>query len=94
MDLLFSKYASPFLFVDLMISECRLCDFIDEIFKIEDERKTWEFYLHKVHDKSFDDFVSSIRSNRNNEISTEELGTTVKESASILAGFIPTERGE
>lgn len=94
MDLLFSKYASPFLFVDLMISDCRLCEFVDEIWTIENEKKTWDFYLHKVHDKSFDDFVDSIRQNPKNEVSKEQLETTVKNSASILAGFIPTERGE
>lgn len=94
MDLLFSKYASPFIFVDQMIYDCRLCEFVDTFLKIDDDRKIWEFYLHKVHDVSFDDFVRSLGGNEQNEVSTEQLETTVKESANILAGFIPTERGE
>lgn len=94
MDLLFSKYASPFIFVDQMISDCRLCEFVDQILKIDDDKKVWEFYLHKVHDVSFDDFVNSLGRNQNEEVSTEQLETTVKESANILSGFIPTERGE
>ena len=94
MDLLFSKYASPFIFIDQIILDCRLCEFVDQILKIEDDRKVWEFYLHKVHDMSFDDFVDSLGKNQKDEVSKEQLETTVKESASILAGFIPAERGE
>jgi hypothetical protein len=94
MDLLFSKYASPFIFIDQMILNGTLCEMIDEIWKIEDDKKLWDFYLHKVHDKSFDEFVNSIRGNHESKSEPEQLETTVKESYSILAGFIPTERGE
>ena len=93
MDLLFSKYASPFLFVDLMISNGRFSDSIDAIWEAENEKRNWEFFLHKVHGISYSEFLDSINGNRSEPV--EPLETTVKNSAEILSGFIPeTKRGE
>lgn len=93
MDLLFSKYASPFLFIDTMLLNGMFCDSIDEIMRSENDKKTWEFYLHKVFDKSFDEFLRSVET-QTNKPSDEQLETTVKNSVNILNGFIPPERGE
>lgn len=92
MDLLFSKYASPFLFVDSMISNGRFSDLIDTIWEAENDKRNWEFFLHKVHDISYSEFLESINGNPE---PTEPLETTVKNSADILNGFIPeNKRGE
>ena len=53
MDLLFRRYASPFLLLDEVIKNNRLSEFVAEVMKSENERQTWEFYLHKVFDKSY-----------------------------------------
>jgi hypothetical protein len=87
MDLLFSKYASPFLFVDSMISNGRFSDLIDTIWEAENEKRNWEFFLHKVHEVSYAEFLNSIDGNHAEPV--EPLETTVKNSAEILNGFIP-----
>lgn len=91
MDCLFSKYGSPFLFIDGIIQTNRFSEFVDEFLSLENEKKKWEFYLHKVFDKSFDEFEESLP--KQQDVSDEQLETTIKDSKSILSGFIPTERG-
>lgn len=93
MDLLFSKYASPFIFVDSMISNGRFSDFVECIWESENEKRNWEFFLHKVHDVSYSEFLERISGNHSEPI--EPIETTVKNSAEILNGFIPErKRGE
>lgn len=91
MDCLFSKYGSPFLFIDGIIQTNRFSEFVDEFLSLENEKKKWEFYLHKVFDKSFDEFEESLP--KQQDVSDEQLETAIKDSRSILSGFIPTERG-
>ncbi len=86
MDLLFSKYASPFSFIDPMIQTLRFSEFVDEILTLESEKKEWEFYLHKVFNKSFDEFKNSMEQPK---VSKEQIETTVQNSISILQNFIP-----
>lgn len=93
MDLLFSKYASPFLLLDQMIRTQRLAEFIVEFMSMDDEQRTWDFYLHKVFDKSFDDFKQSLTSSASIIPSELQLKTTIKDSKDILNNFIPTEKG-
>lgn len=87
MDLLFSKYASPFSFIDIMIQTSRFSEFVDEILTLENEKKEWEFYLHKVYNKSFDEFKNTIK--QPEEVSEEQIETTIQNSMSILKNFIP-----
>lgn len=82
MDMLFSKYACPFLFINTLIAGSRFSEFIDEFLKINDEEKTWSFYLHKVFDKSYLDFKESLKPQ-----SKENLETTVKNSFEMLNNF-------
>ena len=86
MDLLFSKYASPFSFIDPMIQTLRFSEFVDEFLTLESEKKEWEFYLHKVFNKSFDEFKNSMEQPKASE---EQVETTVQNSISILQNFIP-----
>lgn len=84
MDLLFKRYASPFIFMDTLIQSRRFSDFVDEIVeRVEDERE-WEFFLHKVFDKSFNDFKESVKPRE-----PVDVGTTVQNSFEMLNGFKP-----
>lgn len=90
MDLLFKKYASPFLLLDSYIAQGRLFEFILEFFKIRDEETTWEVWLYKVHDKSFEDFKKSLEEIKDNkEFTKEQIETTVTNSKDILSSFNP-----
>ena len=91
MDLLFSRYASPFVLLDNFLLTNSLSDFIDDMFKlINEERKEktqWEFFLHKVYDKSWKEFIDEI--NTSNEQKEIDLGATLTKSKNMLKNFTP-----
>ena len=91
MDLLFSRYASPFVLLDNFLLTNSLSDFIDDMFKlINEERKEktqWEFFLHKVYEKTWKEFIDEI--NISNEEKEIDLGATLRKSKDILKNFTP-----
>ena len=96
MDLLFKRYASPFVLLDNLISTNSSSQFIDElsnIIKEENEQKVqWEFFLHKVFDKSWGDFMREIEVDNNpKEI---DLGATFIKSRNMLMNFTPESEVE
>ena len=99
MDLLFKRYASPFLFIDGMMQTGRFSEFVSELVKAfneEREEKTmWEFYLHKVDPSvSYADFVESLENDKQLQNMTEEdKAASVNIAMSILNNFNP-ERGD
>lgn len=61
------------------------------------ERVQWEFYLHRVLDQTYDEFVRAIRSENNQvgEIKTadmNEIETTVKRSNEIMELFVASQQ--
>ena len=92
MDLLFKRYASPFLLIDQLILTNGLDKFIDDLFKFMAEEKQeqtkWEFFLHKIYDKSWKEFCNEIEvSNVENDVDIVE---TLNNSKNILNNFTPT----
>ena len=57
----------------------------------KNETTLWEFFLHKINDKSFDEFKRSVMSVQG--MNKKELETTINKSKNILNNFIP-EGGE
>lgn len=90
MDLLFEKIANPFVLIDELLSNGDFFDWVVEFVKKENEQQIWEMWLHKIFDKSFADFRNSVMQTQPNQMDNEQLETTVKNSKSILNGFIPT----
>lgn len=92
MDLLFKRYASPFLFINETIRTNRFSDFVTEIVEImneENEDKTlWEFYLHRVFEKSYAEFISSLNQTKESA-KPVDFETAIAESFKILNGFKP-----
>ena len=91
MDLLFKRYASPFLLIDQLILTNGLDKFIDDLFKFMEEEKQeqtkWEFFLHKIYDKSWKEFCNEIEvSNVENDVDIVE---TLNNSKNILNNFTP-----
>ena len=91
MDLLFKRYASPFVLLDNFIAMGSLSDFIDDFFKFINEEQQedtkWQFFLHKVFDKSWKEFCEEIESvDKAKEI---DLGATIKKSYNIVNNFAP-----
>lgn len=91
--MLFRRYASPMVILDKMIQGKRLHEFVCEFVNIhnselEDQTK-WEFWLHKVFDQTFKEFLEGINSanSQAERPDNAELGTIVKNSMEILNGF-------
>ena len=90
MDLLFKRYASPFLLFDGIIQACEFRDFVVELLTLHSEDRLFEIWLHKVRDKSFDDFRNSMfEAAKARNVPKEQLATTVLNSKNILNSFIP-----
>ena len=62
-------------------------DLIDFINKEKEEQINWEFFLHKVFDKSWKEFCDEV----SQPIDDKEidLGATVKKSKDMLNNFTP-----
>lgn len=86
MDLLFSKYASPFVLLDGFIQTFTLSNFIDEFLNFHREREAWEFFLHKVFDISWDEFKKSLVPHEEEKI---DVGATLIKSKRMLNNFTP-----
>lgn len=99
MDLLFKRYASPLVLLDQAIESCSLAEFVpsfvDIYTKEEEERITWEFYLHhEVLRESYADFRKRIGlEEKQGEPAddSEYFGTTIRDtvltSRNILDSF-------
>lgn len=90
MDLLFSRYASPFSLVDCMISTKRFSEFVVEFVKLDGEHQLWDFYLHKIIDKTFKEFKEGVESDLDAlNTSDSKVIDTVSQSKNILNNFTP-----
>lgn len=96
MDLLFKRYASPFLFIDGMIQTGRFSEFVVEFVETINREKeneyNWEFFLHKVWEGTFEEFREEIENSKQNRGMTDRtIETTVQHSMNILNNFNPAE---
>ena len=99
MDLLYQRYASPFSFINGMLQTGRFAEFVVELIqttnKEKEDKARWDIYLHKVFDKSFDEWNAEIENNKSNqEMSAGTIETTVQNSLNILQNFNPIKGGE
>ena len=94
MDLLFKRYASPFLFIDGMLQTGRFTEFVDNLvekdYKEREEQRLWEFYLNRPIEISFIEFKEGVKNDNNNaSLSANDIETTVQNSMNILQNFNP-----
>ena len=87
MDLLFKRYTSPFILLDNLILASSCADFIDEFFDFINEDVQWEFFLHKVYDKSWKEFKDELV--ETHEKKQVDLGATIIKSKNMLKNFTP-----
>ena len=87
MDLLFVRYASPFILLDGLILTNSLKNFVDDFFDFINEDREWEFFLHKVYDKSWSEFSNDMKQSENQK--PIDLGATIVKSKNMLNNFTP-----
>ena len=82
--------------LDKMIQARRLNEFIREFVKIKnqelEDQTRWEFWLHRVFDMTFKEFLSKTeQATETDEVLPDEiLQATVLESMGIIDGFCPS----
>ena len=87
MDLLFVRYASPFVLLDGLILTNSLKNFVDDFFDFINKDREWEFFLHKVYDKSWSEFSNEMKQSENQK--PVDLGATIVKSKNMLNNFTP-----
>ena len=91
--MIFKRYSSPFLFLDNLIIQGRLCEGIDTIYKQADEDKLWNLYLSiPMKEQSYIEWKNEIMS-RNQEKPkfevAEDIGDIKDKARNILKNFKP-----
>lgn len=90
MDLIFKRYSSPFLFLDNIIAAGRFKDFIKELNETVMNEDIYELWLHKVHDKTFEEFKNEVMDAiKSEQVAPEAKEATIKNSFNILNNFKP-----
>ena len=98
MDLLFKRYASPYSFIQGMIDTGRFEEFVTNfvltVNKEKSDKTEWEFFLHKVFDKSYNEWQEEVRTiNKNQQISTVDVETIIKHTNDIINQFNSQNEG-
>lgn len=73
-----------------VIAAGQLSEFVDLIIKKREEERDWEYYLHRVFDKSFNDFVKEMKT-ENHVRQTFDVETTIQDSMTMMTDFSPEE---
>lgn len=91
MDILSQRYGCPFFILDDFIRLNQLHDFIYEIVStINEEKKEqvqWEFYLHKVFDMSYSEYMSKMNEPESEQMTNEEMMKIINESHGIVDSY-------
>lgn len=99
MDLLHQRYASPFSLLDEVIIQCQFNKwverFLNKTAQEKDDTMLWEFFLHKIYDKSFAEWKAELngKSPSSQQIAMDEANKEkiIKQSQNILNGFMPVQ---
>ena len=90
--MVFKRYSSPFSLFDELIESNQFNDFIVTLNTKYIEELEYELWLHKVYDKSFEEFKKDISISRDAQagyMNEEDVKATVKKSNEILSNFTP-----
>lgn len=98
MDMLYQRYACPFLFMDGMIQTGRFTEFVENltatVSKEKNDQRLWEYYLFRVWEGSFDAFKEGLETDAKiSAMSANEIETTVQYTMNILQNFNPEKKG-
>ena len=95
MDLLSKRYADPYLILDDFIRLQQLHEFLETIMQSIAEEKVqdirWEYYLHKVWDMSFEEYIAAcgreVKPEQKPTLKKDEVAQIIQNSNDILEEF-------
>ena len=74
------------------IQTARFCEFIHAFIEQKQEDDRWEYFIHKVWDKSYTEFCDALHTSQDmQEMSVDDIEATIKKSMNILGNFNPEE---
>lgn len=93
MDLVYHRYANPVNLLNQIVSSGRLSEFVDFIVKKHEEEVNWQYYLHKVFDKTFNEFTKDIENEAHENLAREtfDVETTLQDSINMTMNCVPPE---
>ena len=91
MDLLFSRYASPFLLLDSMLECGRFLEVVSEIYDMNNERvindTLFDTWLHKDFENDYSEFRRLVKQPMETPSQDIDFETTINDSRNILKNF-------
>lgn len=95
MDQLFKRYNDPFRLVDCYIKTCKFYDFVEDFIESYNKEVQWEYYLHKIWDKTWNEYEEGVKEEvkriESSHMSEAEQENVIADSMSILQSFQPQE---
>lgn len=82
--------------IDKMILTGRFAEFVQEFVRITNnelvDQARWEFWLHRIFDMSFEEYLSKVDSTKETEevLPDDVLEATIMDSMGIINGFCPS----
>lgn len=96
MDLLFSRYASPFLLLDSMLECGRFLEVVSEIYDMNNDRvindTLFDTWLHKDFENDYSEFRRLMKQPMETPSQDIDFETTINDSRNILKNFNPNDR--
>lgn len=78
-----------------MISVGRLDEFVSEVINLHNEeykdKTLWDVWLHRVFDKSYNEFVDGLEGQSKAAPTKEETASIIAETQNMLNNFKPAE---
>ena len=91
--MIFKRYSSPFLFLENLINQGKLCDGIDTIYKQVNEEKMWQLYLSiPMKEMSYVEWKNEVLSNNEEKPSfevAEDLEEIRNKARNMLKNYKP-----
>lgn len=94
MDQVTRRYPDPSFLLNQYIETGRFCEFIKSFCAAQQDSDLWEYYLHRVWDKSFNEFRDDLLTTQKQQSMTDStIEATVQKSLDILGNFKPEQEG-
>jgi hypothetical protein len=78
-----------------MIRTHRLFEFVNKLVEMHNEEEKdktlWDVWLHRVFDKSYNEFMEALDDKQKAAPTQEEVTNIVVETKNMLNGFVPVE---
>ena len=88
MDLLFKRYASPFLLFDELIVNGQSFEFIQDMLKEIQEESIYKLWLYKGFDKDYSEFKEMVRPKEHKGINIDSEGA-IQSSLNVMNELKP-----